>query len=133
MVDFDLSFLLGRVLGVFFITASLAIVVNRYRWEMLVGDIEDHHLSLLTAGSLSLISGLIIVFSHDVWIGSWLVLITIVGWVLVAAGVLSMLIPTWAAGLLRRVMTEKTLHFWSLIAFVLGIIFLLGGYNYFPM
>src|ERR1700724_838370 len=49
---------------------------------------------IFLSGILLFVAGLAIVRDHNVWVGGWPVLVTVLGWVAVLSGLLRMLFPT---------------------------------------
>ncbi len=133
MADIALTLFLAKILGIFMIMGALALAVNKYRWENLVGEIEDNHLSMLLAGTIALLVGLIIVLMHNVWRADWSIIITVFGWLGVLKGIMIFLLPSWGVGVLKKFMSLNLLHFSALIWFVVGVILTLGGFGFIPL
>ena len=81
-------------------------------------------------GILALVAGLAIVNAHNVWIGDWRVLITILGWLLIVRGVTNLLIPGKVQELGNRMMEGQGPSVIGAIALlVLGGILTAMGYE----
>jgi hypothetical protein len=63
---------------------------------------------LFLSGLLTLIGGLAIVNTHNVWQGGWPVIITVFGWLAVIGGAARMLFPQTVIGMGERMLGNKT-------------------------
>jgi hypothetical protein len=79
---------------------------------------------------LALIAGLAIVNAHNLWVGDWRVLITILGWLLVLRGVTNLMFPGKIQELGNRMMESHAGPILGTIALiVLGGILSAMGYE----
>jgi hypothetical protein len=91
------SKLIAGLIGPVLVAMGIAMLVNRGLFPAMIGQIaRDHGLIFLT-GILSLLAGLAIVRVHNVWTGSWHVLVTVLGWLAVVGGLVRMWFPQRAA------------------------------------
>lgn len=75
----ETSLFLAKVLGAYFVVVGLAFLVNKKALKMIIHEAQDDTFLLIT-GSISLIVGILLVASHNLWVADWRVLITICGW-----------------------------------------------------
>jgi hypothetical protein len=88
-----LSIFLALVIGFYLFLVNLAALVHQHHFKKVRTELlADHPLTTLIA-SLSLLFGLFVVVAHNLWVASWPVLITLVGWVALLQGAASLLIP----------------------------------------
>lgn len=82
----DVSKFLGKVLGSYLIIVSVAMFVNMHQFLMYVhGLINDAPLMFVT-GFFTLVLGLLMVISHNIWQWNWRVIITIFAWIALLKG-----------------------------------------------
>ena len=82
-------------------------------------------------GMLALVAGLAIVNAHNVWVGDWRVIITILGWLAVIRGVLSLLFPLRLHGIAEQMMAGRTgPTVGAVITIVLGAVLTWVGYEH---
>lgn len=87
------SIFLARLIGPALVVMGIALAVQRNLFASVIEDfIESPGLAYLT-GLLGLLGGLALVLSHNVWPADWRVLITIVGWIVLAKAVSILLLP----------------------------------------
>lgn len=82
------SYLLASIIGPILIILSISEYLNFKIWE------NVHPTLVYLNGLFLLTGGLIVIRIHNVWVPGWPVLITILGWLCLAAGVVRMFFPT---------------------------------------
>ncbi|MEZ5826914.1 MAG: hypothetical protein R3D30_07335 [Hyphomicrobiales bacterium] len=86
---------------------------------------------VFVVGMLALVAGLAIVNAHNVWVGDWRVIITILGWLAVIRGILSLLFPVRLHGVAERVLADPTAPtIGAVITIVLGALLTWVGYEH---
>jgi hypothetical protein len=86
-----------------------------------LNDVTGDRTSLLMVGVILLLSGLSVVLTHNIWNAGFLPLvITLIGWVLILRGILSMFVL--GDGIVRMIRWLKVEEFsWLYAILVLGI------------
>ena len=95
----DTSIFLARLLGPSMLVIGLGLLLNRATYRDLSLEVLDSPALIYLAGLIALVAGLAIVLTHNVWVAGWPVVITIFGWVSLAAGIFR---PASVAQLGRR-------------------------------
>ena len=117
----DVSIFLARALGIYFVVLCLAMLTKRKFFHEVLQSVAGSKAVLYLSGLFSLIIGLLIVLSHNIWDCNWRIIVTVVGWLALVKGVLLIIAP-------------KTFMSWSMKAFrvitpiVCAIIILVGAY-----
>lgn len=78
----DVSRFLSKVLGLYLIFISLAIFINMKQVLIPVTRLVSDSPLMMVTGFFTLILGLLLVVSHNVWQWNWRVLVTIISWVI---------------------------------------------------
>lgn len=89
----DASILIAKFMGPVMLATSFAMLVNRPNMRAIFEDFLDSPGLIFTAGFLALVLGLAIVIFHNHWVAGWPVIITVYGWIALAAGVVRMSFP----------------------------------------
>lgn len=117
----ETSLYLGRLMSVVFVVVGLALLLrpNYYNsaykaWAKQEGLMFFTSMAVFTAG-------VALVLVHNVWVASWEVLITIVGWAMILKGALLVYFPKEFNGLIDVLLKKN----W-LLAFG-GAVWVLGG------
>ena len=84
------SIFLAQVIGIYFIIMSIAILLNVPRFISIIKDLLAHPAMHLTISFNILVIGILLIISHNLWIVSWPVIITIVAWLIFLKGVVNL-------------------------------------------
>ncbi len=110
----ELSIFLAKVLGLYLVIVPLAVLVNRKRLPRLVEEFSTNIGLNILASIFALVLGLLLVVSHNIWTADWRVIITILGWLTLAKGVVRLFFLEQVQKLSRI-----SLKPWFLVLFVL--------------
>ena len=121
--------LIAGYAGPLFIAVAAAILINRRIVVGLITDLSNGPGFIFFAGILTLLAGLAIVRTHNVWAADWTVLITVLGWLCVLGGVIRIVWPDRVAAMRDKVMASDTaVTVWALVALALGAVLTAKGY-----
>ncbi len=125
----DINTFLEIFYGSLLALSAIAIVVNRYSWEQVLGDIEDNHAIVMLGGGCALFIGLMTVMLHPHYTFDLALLTTLFGWFSIAKGITLFMVPNWAIRFSHFMMKSAYLHTAAVFSFVLGVVVLLAGFN----
>lgn len=89
----DTSLFLAELIGPTLLTISAAMLINQDNMREMAADFLEHRGLIFLAGILTLLAGIAIVLTHNVWVAGWPVIITILGWLSVIGGVFRIVFP----------------------------------------
>ncbi|MDD4202247.1 MAG: hypothetical protein PHQ52_02145 [Candidatus Omnitrophica bacterium] len=125
----DTSILLAKIFGPYFILISVGILINPYIYQKLIQDIAKSPSFIFWSGAVAFITGLLIVLFHNIWTLTWIVVITLIGWMAILKGVWFVLFPKHAEKLFERYRPGSILiKVHLLLAFLLGLWLSFMGY-----
>ena len=87
------SIFLAKVLGLYLLIVPAAVLLNRKQFAELAKEFVANPAIVFLSGLLALILGLLMVVSHNVWTADWRAVITFIGWLTLAKGVVRILFP----------------------------------------
>jgi hypothetical protein len=87
------STFLARLIGPLFIAGAVGMLVNAQTYRMLADEFLRSRALIYLSGLLAMTAGLAIVLTHSVWVASWPVLITILGWLATIGGAFRIICP----------------------------------------
>ena len=90
---------LASLIGPTLIALAAAMFINLGSISTLVESVSHDPALVLVSGVLSFVAGLAVVRVHNHWAGGWVVLVTILGWLLLVGGLVRILFPIWLAGM----------------------------------
>ena len=123
------SLFLARLLGPLLLIPGIGILVKPRVFLTMASEVVGSVTLLYLFGLVDLAAGLAIVLTHNVWVASWRVLITLIGWIMLVRGALRVAIPDaikgYAADLIRR---RQALPVSGTVLVILGIVLCYFGY-----
>ena len=87
------SIFLARLLGPLLLVPGIGILVNPAAFRAMAGEVVRSVTLMYLFGLVDLAGGLAIVLTHNVWIASWRLLITLIGWILLIRGAVRVVVP----------------------------------------
>ena len=115
------SVFLAMVIGFFCTITGLAFLIQRERYKKTCVEFASNYPLLAISGQISLLLGLLIVISHNIWSGHWRILITLTGWFLVVQGVWRLFFPEKVSKFVKRVVDGPGYLICMAIVFLVGI------------
>lgn len=101
----DISIFLAQVFGLYFVIIGLALLARPKAMTHLMESLSTRESVYLT-GIIALMVGVPLVLIHNVWDGTWRVLITFLIWLVLIKGVTRVFFPdmvvSWIQGLSRN-------------------------------
>lgn len=91
----EISKFLGKVLGIYLIIVSLALLVNMEQFASNVNGLLSNSPLMFTTGFFTVILGVLMVVAHNIWQWNWRVIITIIGWIALLKGLSILFYPAW--------------------------------------
>jgi hypothetical protein len=104
-------------------------IINAKAFRPVFEEIVRNRAFVVLFGLLTMSAGLAVVLTHNVWVASWPVLITIVGWLTMISGAFRLLAPQDAIKFGRRMYEQPNgIYTGAAIWAVLGAILCFFGY-----
>lgn len=115
----DISIFLAKVLGLYLIIMAIAVFVNIRKLSSTIND--DSLPFLFLSGAISLIVGLLIIVSHNIWEADWKVLITLIGWLAVIKAITRLVFPKHALKMIKRFLKNtRSCQISAVVMLILG-------------
>jgi hypothetical protein len=110
----------ARVLGPFFAIVAVVVALRAPDMRQLLSEFTASDVWPWVTGAFILMGGIAIVAFHQLWRGPAAIIISVIGWVLVARGVFLLAFPDAFASLANRMI--GTVGVWSTIYVVMALI-----------
>lgn len=122
---------LARFLGAFTIIETLLMLVYREHAQQRIYDVLYDRALGFTYGLITLAIGLAMITAHNIWKGGLLpIVVTLVGWLLLARGiVLQVLTPETAQQLLKSIGFEPLYYVYLIGPLVVGGYLFIAGWS----
>jgi len=126
----DISRFLARVLGLYMVIISIAMFANMRQFGNLVTALVNDPSLLFTIGFFTLLLGLALVVSHNLWQWNWRIIITIIAWLVVFKGVCLIFHPQYIIDMSNGFLRNQTLaHVVAAIDFIIGLALCYFGFK----
>ena len=123
------SIFLARLLGPLLLLTGAGIVLNPKSFRTIAGEVVRSVTLVYLFGFMDLAAGLAIVLTHNVWVASWRVLITLIGWLLLIRGAVRIVTPEIVMGYAAKVIrTKQVIPSAGAVVGVLGLVLCYFGY-----
>lgn len=123
------SIFIAKLLGVIYVVFGLGVIFNSKFYRKLLEGMFKERSSLYFGGVMALVVGFLLVYYHNIWEMSWVVVITIIGWAGLLKGALLLMAPdamvrwtkAWTKG-------KEFMPFWGAVMLLIGILFSYFGF-----
>jgi hypothetical protein len=103
------------------IVVGLSLLSRPKAWIEAFEPAARHPIVPLLSGLYALLAGLVVVSAHNLWVSDVRVVVTILGWVALASGVVLLLAPEVYAFMLRKIpITPALIAFRGIVRIALG-------------
>jgi len=89
----DPSLFLAKVVGLYLLIISIALLNNRANFMRMVDDLVSSPGVTAVSGIVALILGILMVVVHNIWVWDWRVVLTLLAWITLLKGVLRLFVP----------------------------------------
>jgi hypothetical protein len=123
------SIFLARLLGPILLLPGVGLFINERGFRTMANEVVGSLTLVYLFGLIDFAAGLAIVLTHNVWLASWRVLITLLGWLLLIRGAARVLIPDTLIGYAKRMFRNKQIYPISgAVLVILGLVLCYFGY-----
>jgi hypothetical protein len=124
----QLSKLIARMASVVYLSASLGAFFSADYYRKIADDLFSNFALIYVTGFITVIIGFLIVTYHNRWAKSWIVVITILGWLAMLKGICLIALPQFVHTLSERMLTDSGAKIFPYAALCLGLLFAYFGF-----
>ena len=117
----DTSIFLAQAFGLYFFIISLAMLLKKKRFEEIVDDLIASPASIFIIAVITLILGILLVLSHNLWVADWRVIITLLAWLTFIAGLVRTFFPELIVKAAKQIHNPTFYYTVNSIFIVLGV------------
>src|SRR6202453_3697472 len=122
--------LIARLIGPLFAVLGLGMLLNATFYAAAVGQGAHSPVLIAILGMATLVAGLAILNAYRAWTADWRVLVTVIGWIFIIAGLIRLILPTLAETLAPAVYSGPAALVWAgVVVLILGGILSFEGYR----
>lgn len=97
------SMFFGKLFGIYLVLVGLAFLTRREWCKKAIIDIADSAGLMAVTGMIGILLGSSVVITHNLWLNSWEVVVTTLGWLLLVQGAGRLLAPHFLARCLKGI------------------------------
>jgi hypothetical protein len=118
-----LTYFLAELMGLFCLVFGLSVITQKKVFVEVVREIENNRPYLYLLGLISLVLGLLVVLTHNIWTGSFLALVvTLIGWAMLIRGIFALFVSHHdIVKFIRFAKIEKFHWLYGFIVLVIGL------------
>lgn len=120
--------LVASVYGAMMVTMGLGMLLNPRYYKEAVQDMMDSKSYMLLGSMWALAIGLLLVQYHNVWDSNWAVLVTIIGWIALAKGIVLVVFPKSIRVWEPVYKNDASFKGMAILALVFGLVLVYFGY-----
>lgn len=89
----DISIFLAKIIGLYFLIVSISMLINAKLYKTLFLEFFSNDSIMLFSAVFTLLIGILLVVSHNIWTADWRVVITILAWLTLFKGIIRLAFP----------------------------------------
>jgi hypothetical protein len=101
------SVFLARLIGPVALAVGIAVFLNTTGLRTMADEVMRSRAAVFISGVLSMVAGLAIVLTHNLWVANWPVIITLIGWIGTITGAARIVCPGRIAEIGRNAIQHK--------------------------
>ncbi|MFP4640295.1 MAG: hypothetical protein ACOC02_04830 [Guyparkeria sp.] len=125
----EVTTLVARILSMVYLAFAAGLLLNRHHYENLLDELYRNTASTYLSGFLALVFGMLIIHFHNRWQVDWSLLVTLVGWLALAKGLLLITVPRQVIALSRRLYRGSVVTVYPWAIALLGLLFAYIGFG----
>lgn len=123
------SLFIARLIGPVMVVTGLISLFDLDGLKQMAREFLASRGLIFLAGFLTLLGGLVIVNTHNLWVADWPVIITVFGWIMIAAGIMRMGLPGLVKSIGETMLAkEAVLRVSGVVQLALGAFLMFKGY-----
>lgn len=119
---------LAEVWGISIVVVALALLIKEKHLKRLFAKIESEE-SLFVWGLVSFVLGIGMVLAHNIWVESWPVIITILGWLTLLKGLALLFLPEQMKAWSKKIENKQWLPIALVVLVFAGLIITYLGFT----
>ncbi|KTD64333.1 hypothetical protein [Legionella spiritensis] len=120
---------LATVIGWYLVIVSLFLLFRRETMRTIMAEILAQRALVFVLAVFTLILGLLMVTSHNIWVMAWPVVVTLISWLVLISGLLRFFCPDTAIKMGRSFLNHPTgMNVTTVIFLIIGLFLLFQVY-----
>lgn len=111
---------IAKVYGIVYVAFGLGLLINTKFYKKIFKEMYDNTTFIFSWGIFATIVGFLIILNHNIWESSWVVLVTITGWLALIKGLSMLIFPNFIGFSKKWFDNKGFLMFIALFALAFG-------------
>lgn len=125
----EIALVVEKIFGIMYLVVGISMLMQKAMWLELTAYYTQNMPRMMFVSFFPLLIGLIIVFTHNIWVFNLAVIVTIVGWLALIKGVLLFLAPQQLMKLVPAPeKQEKWIFYEAIIVIILSSLILVNAF-----
>lgn len=126
----DVSKFLAKVIGIYLVIVTLMMLTNMSQFLSNVNSLVNDAPLMFVTGFFTLILGILVVVSHNIWQWNWRVIITIFAWLALIKGAVMLVYPQLIDSVSYSFIQNTTIAYvTACVDLVLGLVLCYFGFR----
>lgn len=126
----DTSKFLARVIGIYMVIVSSGFLINLKELTDHVQNMINNPELMFITGFFTLIIGILLVVSHNIWQLNWRLIITIIAWLVLLKGASLVFYPRFLDALSEQFIRNPTVAYVSIVIdLIIGLVLIYFGFR----
>ena len=123
-----ISIFYAQVLGIWLFIIGLAMIMDSPRFKKAAMEMMNNSAMMTCSGCAALGLGLLLVVSHNIWVGAWPVVVTLIGWIFIFQGIMRLFRPESFAKMMKDMMSGSGYTVMSWVWLLVGLYLIWAGF-----
>lgn len=125
----ETSIFVAQTLSLLYLSIGAGLLLNRNYYQSAFIELIENKGLMFLSGWMALMAGVALVNYHNVWSNDWRMIITVVGWIALAKGIILFAFPSAINAYKKLLLNTRFVDTITYLVIVLGMFF--GYYGFF--
>ena len=124
----ELSNFLANIWGLSFIIVGLSLLIYQKNIKR-VFELAENEINLFFHGVCSFVVGIAMILTHNLWVSDWRVIVTLLGWIALARGIMLLFLPEIVVNLHKKMENNRWISSALVGVVILGCVLIYFGFT----
>jgi len=125
----EISIFLAKVFGLYIGILSLLMIFFPARFQVMIDDMLNCPAVLSLSAVITLILGILLIVSHNIWVADWRGVVTVLAWLVFIKGVIRVFAPQSGVNMVKSIESSSYYIAIGVIYFVIAAYLLYKGFS----
>ncbi|MBF8263965.1 MAG: hypothetical protein HW387_1630 [Parachlamydiales bacterium] len=111
----------AQVIGFYLFFICLAMLLQPQRFKKIMTEVLAHPASLFVCAATNILFSLVVLVPHNLWVANWQVLITIIAWLALLKGLVTLFFPERYVNMSKNLMSKQSYQVWTWVWLLIAL------------